>query len=84
MFPLFIFHLIALFIPFILLLAPLKKLFPLSKGGAGAKAMGKAKGVLGVSTMEKNENQDEVLQPGGDLSPFPPRKSRKMEQGQRT
>ncbi len=45
--------------------------------------MGKEKGVLGMDNMEENENNEVMVQPGGDLSPFPPRKFRIMEQGQR-
>jgi hypothetical protein len=56
---------------------------PLSKWGVGAKAMGKEKGVLGKGNMEENENNEVMVQPGGDLSPFPPRKCRRMEQGRR-
>ena len=68
---------------FIWFLALPKKVFPLSKWGAGAKAMGKEKGVLGKGNMEENENNEVMVQPGGDLSPFPPRKCKKMEQGRR-
>jgi hypothetical protein len=56
---------VALSIPFILLLAPLKKLFSLWKWGLGAKAMGKEKGILGKTKSKEYESHEVALQPGG-------------------
>ncbi len=44
--------------------------------GVGAKAMGKAKGVLGISSMEENENNEMMVQPRGP-EPIPPEEMQK-------
>jgi hypothetical protein len=77
MIPLSIFPIIALFIPFILLLAPLKKPFSLSKRGAGAKAMGKEKGILGANKTKECEIHDGTLLSGEEPEPTPPKEIQK-------
>jgi hypothetical protein len=69
------------FIGFILFSALPKKVFPLSKWGAGAKAIGKAKGILGGKSLTieiRGKGKINVEWPNvGGPQPIPPRKLEK-------